>query len=315
MGKGGSQPTQPTSTTSTVSNLPAYIQPYMERNLQRAEGIAQEPYQPYNDQRLSVFNPDQNASFQGVRDLYNQGTPSTLQAAQSSLYGQQARMPFHMQDQWNTQRAGEYMNPYMDYVLNNVADRERLGFEQAQGARNTAAVKAGAFGGDRRFVQDEVARDAMERRLRETEASGLSNAYQSGAQQFGLDRAARLQAEGINLQGAQGLAGIANLDQTMGLNRMNALANVGAGERGLQQQLLDIGYSDFTNQRDYPRQSATWMSGIMQGVPVSPSSEVTRYEVPPNQFNQLAGLGIAGLGVANQAGWFGSGTAASGGMG
>ena len=96
------------------------------------------------------------------------------------------------------------------------------------------------------------------------------------------------------------------MDQANALSRSNALSNIGAGERGLQQQLLDIGYTDFTNQRDFPRQNASWMSGILHGVPVSPSSEVTRYDVPPNQASQIAGLGIAGLGVANQAGLFSS---------
>ena len=309
VGKGSSQQaTQPTSSTVTQTNLPQYVQPYFERTLQRSEAIAQEPYQAYPDQRLATFNPDQQASFQGVRDIYNQGNPATLQAAQSSLYGQQARMPFHLGDEWNTARAGQYMNPYMDYVLNNVADRERLGFAQAQGARNTAAVKAGAFGGDRRFVQDEVARDAMERRLRETEMTGLSNAYQSGMQGFQADRSSRLQAEGLGLQGAQMMGGAANLEQQLALARMNALGNVGAGERGLQQQGFDIGYTDFTNQRDYPRQQASWMSGILHGVPTSPSSEVTRYEVPPSSFNSVAGLGIAGLGAAREAGLFKSST-------
>jgi hypothetical protein len=309
MGKGSpSQPTQPTSSTVTNTSLPAYIQPYVERNLNRAEGIAQEPYQQYPDQRLATFNPDQNAAFQGVRDIFNQGTDPTMQAAQSSLYGQQARMPFHLGDQWNTQRASEYMNPYQDYVLNNVASRANQQFAMQQGDRNSAAIKAGAFGGDRRFIQDSIAQDNLNRQLTEINASGLNQAYNTGMQGFQNDRNSRLQFEQMNMQGAQGLAGLSNMEQANALNRTNALANVGAGERGLQQQLLDIGYTDFTNQRDFPRQNVSWMSGILHGTPVSPSSEVTRYDVPPNQGSQIAGLGIAGLGAASQAGLFNKST-------
>ena len=318
MGKGkssgGSQASQPTSSTVTNTNLPAYVEPFYTRTLQKAESIANEPYQQYPDQRLATFNPDQNASFQGVRDLYNQGNPAAFQGAQSALYGQASRIPFHLSNQWNTQRASEYMNPYQDYVLNNVANRANQQYDMQQGGRNTAAIRAGAFAGDRRFVQDSIAQDNLNRQLAEINASGLNQAYNTGMQAFQADRLSQGQFEQLAYNNAQGLANSGNLEQSMALNRANALGQIGAGERGLQQQALDIGYTDFTNQRDYPRQNVSWLSGILHGVPATPSSEVTRYETPPSSWNSVAGLGIAGLGAANQAGWFNSTGSQSGGL-
>lgn len=313
-GKGSSQqqPTQPTQQTITQTNIPDWLRGPVERLAGRAESIASEPYQPYPDQRLSVFNPDQNAGFQSVRDIFNAGDPWGVNAAQNTLYGTASRIPAHLADNWNTQAASSYMSPYMDYVMNNVASRERQGFDIAQRQRNDAAIRAGAFGGDRRFVADEIARDSMERRLREIEGTGLNQAYTSALGAFQNDANRRLQVENLANATASGMAGIGNIQQAGALTRANALATVGAGERGLQQQGLDIAYTDFTNQRDYPRQSAAWLSGILRGVPYNSSSEVTQYVTPPNPLNSAVGLGIAGLGAAQAAGLFNSSTPSSG---
>lgn len=314
-GKGGSQqPTQPQSVTTQTSNIPDWLQAPIMRNVSTAESIAQEPYQPYPDQRLATFNPDQSSSFQNVRDIFNAGNPTAVQGAQSIAQGTAARIPYHLQDQWNTANAQQYMNPYTDQVLNNVANRAQLGFNQQQQFRNSEAVKAGAFGGDRRFVVDQLAQDDLNRRLDEINASGLSQAYTTGMQGYNADRIARQQAEGLNLQSAQMLGGIGNLQQSLALQRANSLANIGAGERGLQQQSLDIGYTDFLNQRDYPRQNVNWLSSILRGNPYTAQSEVATYQQPPNPTNQILGAGIAGLGLANNAGWLNwGGTATSSG--
>ena len=65
-----------------------------------------------------------------------------------------------------------------------------------------------------------------------------------------------------------------------------------------EQQLLDIGYSDFLSERDFPRQQLGYLSGIMHGVPVSPQSETSVYQRPPSAGQQLLGYGLGGLGLA-----------------
>jgi len=54
-GKGGSQ----TSTTQ----MPAFMRPYVERNLQRAETAQKIGYQPYFGPDIAAFNPTQQAAF------------------------------------------------------------------------------------------------------------------------------------------------------------------------------------------------------------------------------------------------------------
>jgi hypothetical protein len=59
-----------------------------------------------------------------------------------------------------------------------------------------------------------------------------------------------------------------------------------------------MGYSDFMNQRDYDRNQLNFYSGILRGVPISPTQESTTYNAPPSQMSQLLGLGVGGLGLA-----------------
>ena len=82
----------------------------------------------------------------------------------------------------------------------------------------------------------------------------------------------------------------------------DVLRQIGEQRRTLEQQYLDVGYSDFLSQRDYPRQQLGFYSGIMHGVPVSPSSETSVYRAPPDIGQQLLGYGLGGLGLAKQMG-------------
>lgn len=305
MGKSSpSQPTQPM--TSTVNNvaLPGYVQPYFENVLQRSSAVSQQQYQPYPDQRLSTFNPDQNAAFQSVRDIFNQGTPGQVTGATSTANSVAGLLPYNLQNTWNAPTAQNYMNPYIDSVLNNVTNRANLQFAQQQGQRNTDAIRAGAFGGDRRFIQNSLAQDNLNRQLSEINSQGLSQAYTSGNQMFQGDRAAQLQAQSLGLNSASTLGGLGSMQQQLDLGRSNALANIGAGQRGLQQQSLDMGYQDFLNQQNYPYQQLNWMSGILHGVPTQFNTQQTQYATPPNPANSIVGAGLATAGLGAQMGWF-----------
>ena len=64
-----------------------------------------------------------------------------------------------------------------------------------------------------------------------------------------------------------------------------------------QREGYDLAYSDFLNQRDFPRQQINYMSGILRGVPVSPTMETTKYAAQPNIAQQMMGFGLGGMGL------------------
>lgn len=59
--------------TQTTSSIPEYARPYYEGLMARAEGLSNEPYTPYKDQRIADFTPDQLKTQQDVMGLRTQG--------------------------------------------------------------------------------------------------------------------------------------------------------------------------------------------------------------------------------------------------
>ena len=78
--KGGGS-SAPTETTVTNTDLPDYVQPYFERILQRGEAESNQPYTPYEGDRLAYFSPDEMAAQGMTRGYAQSGTPQEYQLA------------------------------------------------------------------------------------------------------------------------------------------------------------------------------------------------------------------------------------------
>lgn len=119
---------------------------------------------------------------------------------------------------------------------------------------------------------------------------------QQFAAQYGLD------ANQLAGQLSGQLGGLGELSQGLALDRTGALASVGSDIQQQEQRYLDQSYEDFLNQRDYDRQTLSWLSGILQGVPVQANSSVVQYQPSPNPYSQMLGLGLGGLSLYNAMG-------------
>lgn len=120
---------------------------------------------------------------------------------------------------------GTYMNPYMDAVGQQQRQRAIDDFNEQRGARNSAAVRSGAFGGSRDAVVQGVAERALNRNLQSIDANTLNNAYLQGQQQFNADRSAGFNVNKANLDSAlqtQGLATQAGLSAAQSNQATNA---------------------------------------------------------------------------------------------
>jgi DNA-binding transcriptional regulator YiaG len=116
MSGGGSSPSHTTQTV--INDVPDYAKPYFERNLERAEAVTNQPYAPYQHQRLADFSADSLASHDRVRQIADTGSPHLAQAQQyMGLLGLQA---------------------------NNLGNRAPAQFSAFEGARETPIS---AFGG------------------------------------------------------------------------------------------------------------------------------------------------------------------------
>jgi len=102
--KGGGS-SGPTETRVVNSDLPEYVQPYFERLLQRGEAESNQPYTPYEGERLAYFSPDELASQGMTRGYAQAGTPREYQLA--SQRAAQLGGPYGSQYQ-----AGQYGSGY-----------------------------------------------------------------------------------------------------------------------------------------------------------------------------------------------------------
>lgn len=334
----------PTSTTSTVtqSSLPAYAKPYYQGLMKSATSEVQKPYQTYQDQRIADQDPDLLSSYQGVRDLATAGNPTLTNAQTAATTATNAALGGAPQvssgytdntyqgGEFGSAQADQYMSPYIQAVLDRQKAAALQDFQRSNIDRQTAYTQAGAFGGSRSAVGNYLAEEGMLNRMADIDASGMQSAYTNAQQQYNTDRAARLQAEGMNeeseqfgdtqrmsaqqanqkafldsiglgLQGSETMGQLGQTAQTAELERLKALAGIGGQQQDYQQSLLDQAYTDFVNQRDYNKQQLSWYGGILHGQPVSANTDVTTAQPAPNPLSQALGLGIGGYGLINAA--------------
>jgi len=287
LAKGGDQ-----TTTSTSGDLPEYIKPYVTDMLSRSKTVSEQPYQTYNNPRLANFSGDTNAAFQGIRDVNAQGTPELDQALATTggIAGYQANSIPNMD-------VNAYMSPYVGNVLDVQKQRATQSFQEQQAGRDAAAVAAGAFGGDRRFVQDSLAQRDLNQQMQEMDATGLAAAFDRGTSLFQTDEENRRLGTALGLSGAQTQGALSQTQQDMKLGLAEALSGVGAKKQQREQAGLDMAYQDFTNQRDYPKQQAEFYRSIISSTPVTPSQTSKTTTPAPDFLSQLLGLAVGGAGI------------------
>ena len=304
MGKGRSRP-QPTEQTVVQSNLPKYFEPYAVDMIKRAESESKREYTPYEGQRLADESADLLSSRQNVRDIAGRGIaglPTAMTGVKAGM-GRAAQGLGYQAGQFDSDAAQQYMSPYMQNVVDVQKAQAMLDFDRAQAGRDAQAVQAGAFGGSRQAVAQALAGEDLQRRLGEIQATGQQKAFENAQQQFERDRAARESAERLGItagesltsQSAQ-LAQLGDLARKGDVQAAELLEKIGKDQQAREQAGLDLAYEDFVRQRDFPRESLTFLSSILRGVPVQPSTETVKFQ-QYNPIQEALGTGIAGLGL------------------
>ena len=287
MSKGGDVTTQ-----STTGDLPEYIRPYVTDMLSRSKTVSEQPYQTYQNPRLADFSGDTNAAFQGIRDVAASGTPDIDQALATTggIAGYTAGNIPGMD-------MNAYMNPYTQNVLDVQKQRATQTFQEQQAGRDASAIAAGAFGGDRRFVQDSLATRDLNQQMQEMDATGLAAAVDRATGLFQQDETNCRLGSTLGLDAAAQQGRLGQQQQDMRLGAAEALSGVGSKIQQRDQAGLDLAYKDFVEQRDWPSKQLSLYSQLLSGTPVTPSSSTTTIEPAPDFLSQLAGLALGGAGI------------------
>jgi len=242
-------------------------------------------------------------------------------------------------DSINTQKftdsgiANSYMSPYMQNVVDVQSQEARRQADIAKAGMGMQSIGRGTFGGGREALMQSEADRNLAIQLGQIQAEGSQNAYQQGQQAFQNDQnrdlsmqkanqAAGLQAQQLNQQGNQfaaglnkdiGLAGLGTTleagkaagilgtaEQNADLQRIQAQAASGAEQQQLAQSQLNADQQQFMENANSKKAALEFQSNILQGNAGSLGSTRVNYAPEPNTASQIAGLGLAGLGLYNK---------------
>ena len=152
--------------------------------------------QPYQFSQYGGFQAGQAQPFAGFQA--SQVTPfagfQATQAQPFADFGEAgfSEFQFGPAGQFTGETVGQYMDPYMQNVVDVQKRQAQEDYDIARAGRSARAVQAGAFGGSRAAVQEGLAeRDLLDRQA-DIQARGLSTAYGDAQRMFEQDRAARM---------------------------------------------------------------------------------------------------------------------------
>ena len=221
--------------------------------------------------------------------------------------------------QFGAEQAAQYMNPYQQSVTDVALRQAREGALQRANRAALRSAGSGSAGGSRQAVFQAMANRDEGRLLGDIQAKGSERGYLSAQQQFERDRASAQRGfeqdqatryrqaqlgsqfgmQGLSAAGqaARGLGELGALQQKTDMERIGAKDRVGGVRQAQRQQGMDQRYADFLRQRDYPKEQMGWYSNIIRGLPQEMGSSQLTYNREPSTAQQIAGLGIAGLGA------------------
>jgi hypothetical protein len=134
------------------------------------------------------------------------------------------------------QNVGQYMNPYMQNVV-DIQQREaqRQG-DIASTQRGAQAARSGAFGGSRAAIMDAEAARNLATQKGDIQAQGQNAAFQNAQQQFNAQQNARIQTDLAN-QGMNYNTAAQNLNARLGVQQLGAGQNMQAQLANQQQNM------------------------------------------------------------------------------
>jgi len=278
--------TNPAVGTSNVSTLSEYAGPYVTEMLGKTQAVANQPYSVYQGPMTAGESGLQNKVFQGLGNL---SFPSQLGNTFSSTgayqpptmtpgaytpgaIGTGAGMGGVFGDGGNqttgpTGIAAQYMNPYLQSVLQPQLEELRRTSQMNLQPNLAKMTQAGGYGGGRQAIMESEANRNLLQEQNKAIGTGYASAYDKAMGQF-------------------------NTEQGQAKTLADMLSGAGTQQRGIEQEGITADYNEFLAQRDYPQKMLQFQQSMLQGLPIS-----TVYNQPAAQsgIGQLSST-VGGLG-------------------
>lgn len=262
----GSPGITPDVTKSSL--LAPYAADYVKTSLAQGAAAADQGYQAYKGPLTAGPSDLQQQAFTGSSEMAKAGyNPTTFT---SSTFG--------------ADQAKQYMNPYIKNVLDpQMAELKRQSdIQQLQ--NNTAATKAGAFGGGRQALMTSESDRNLLNAQNIALGQGYSTAYDKAMGQFNTD-----QGRGLDTQRATEASRQYSAD--FGLKSLADLAGMGNLQRGIASEGMAADKTQFEEQRDYPMKAAQYKLNLLSGLPIGSTTTSSDPGTLASLQSQISGLG------------------------
>ena len=308
---GGGGSSGPSTTSVQNSNLPDYVQPYVEGML----GSAQQqiyntdasgnisgfkPYSPYStnvNDYLAGPSPMQQQSYNSAANLQ---TPGQFNAG-SQLAGAAGLGSMNAGNQYNQMATNPnatqaFMNPYLQSSLTPQLDEMRRQYGITGQQEQSQATGQGAFGGSREALMASENNRNMNTAMNQAIGTGYNNAFQAAqqAQQFGANLGLQGQGQANTAANTLGQLGTAQLGAQQGV--LNTQNTMGAQQQTAEQAKINQAISNYATAQQYPMTQLGNMSNLLHGLPMQ-STTTQSYQAPPSALSQIGGLAATGLGA------------------
>ena len=291
-------------------------------------------YTPYTGERVAGFTPGQEAV---QREVASMATPGGFGTAASGL-GMGTGLGFGAAGAglgqafgytptaisggtFDPSAAAYYASPYQTGVTDiAVREAQRQGdIERSRGA--LGAMGRGTFGGARQALMQSEQDRNLAQNIADIRTKGAQSGFENAQKMFEADQARRMKAAELGQQGQQfaaglgkdiGLAGLqagmegaaktgalAATEQVSNLERLKAQAASAGEKQALQQEINNLQYQQFQEQKNYQKSQLEYLSNILRGNAAALGTTQTNYAPAPSLASQLGGVGLAGLGLYN----------------
>ena len=232
------------------------------------------------------------------------GQPSVFQQAQAgqtaAMAGTAAGMGYQPAQVQAGQIAGTDLSPYFNPFESQVVQQSLGDIEQARQMQANQlaaqAQRAGAFGGSRSAILESQANEAALQQAARTAANLRLGGFQQAQQMAGQDIGRQMQADlanqqaglagaGQRLGAAAQMGGLAQQAFGMGRGLQQDMAQQGALQQMLNQQIFDRAREQFEGYTSFPERSLGYMATAL-GVSPVPQTQTTSRQ--PGLFDYLS---------------------------
>ena len=281
----GSTIPAPSAGGTNMQGLADWAAPYVTNYLGQAQALGNQPYQTYQGPLTAGASDLQSKVFHGLGGLQfpsqlgqSFSSSGAYQAPNTSMGGgiqpigtggtQSSGMTGGTngmtQPQGPTGIAANYMNPYLQSVLDPQMAELRRQNDITNMNTNAKMTGAGAFGGGRQAIMNAENNRNLMGEMNKTVGQGYANAFDKAQNQF-------------------------NTEQGQAKTLADMMAQQGATQRGITSEGVAADLAEFNQQRQYPYQQLQFQRDMISGLPMA---SVTNTQAQQGLFgNLLEGAG------------------------